>query len=392
MGKRVGIEVSIAAADAVKMANVDVVAAYPITPQTHIVEHLSELVASGSLDAEFVPVESEHSALSLCCGSSAVGARTFTCTSSQGLALMNEIVFIAPCLRLPIVMILANRSLSGPLSIWNDHSDTMSIRDSGWIQVFTENGQEVFDHALFAFRVAESPKVSLPVIVNMDGFILTHVIEPIEYWDEEMVRRFLPDFEPINRLHPDNPQTMGAFGMPGIYTESKKAQDEALINAKGEILKAWKEMGEITGRYYKPVETHGPADAETVIFTMGSTGETVSIAVDTLCEQGKSVRQVKLRLWRPFPFEEFREAVRGAKRIIVIDRAVSFGGQGGPVAGEIRAALYGQEGAPQVINFIAGLAGRDVTPDDYAAMYEKAMQMGEDQTRQENYTIYGVRE
>jgi pyruvate ferredoxin oxidoreductase alpha subunit len=218
------------------------------------------------------------------------------------------------------------------------------------------------------------------------------VIEPIEYWDEEMVRRFLPDFEPINRLHPDNPQTMGAFGMPGIYTESKKAQDEALINAKGEILKAWKEMGDITGRYYKPVETYGPEDAETVFLTMGSTGETVSIAVDALCDQGKSVGQVKLRLWRPFPFEEFREAVRGVKRIIVIDRAVSYGGQGGPVAGEIRAALYGQENAPQVINIIAGLAGRDVTPDDYAAMYDKAMQMEKDQTRQENYTIYGVRE
>ncbi len=183
MGKRVGIEVSIAAADAVGMADVDVVAAYPITPQTHIVEHLSELVANGELDAEFIPVESEHSAMSVCCGSSAVGARTFTCTSSQGLALMNEIVFIAASLRLPIVMILANRSMSGPLSIWNDHTDVMSVRDCGWIQVFTETGQEVFDHVMLAFRVAEDPAVSLPVIVNMDGFILTHVIEPIEYWD-----------------------------------------------------------------------------------------------------------------------------------------------------------------------------------------------------------------
>jgi len=175
MGKRVGIEVSLAAAEAVKMANVDVVAAYPITPQTHIVEHLSELVADGELDAEFIPVESEHSAMSVCCGSSAVGARTFTCTSSQGLALMNEIVFIVPAMRLPIVMILANRSLSGPLSIWNDHTDVMSIRDCGWIQFFTENGQESFDHVMFSFRVAENPAVSLPVIMNMDGFVLTHV-------------------------------------------------------------------------------------------------------------------------------------------------------------------------------------------------------------------------
>jgi pyruvate ferredoxin oxidoreductase alpha subunit len=177
MGKRVGIEISIAAADAVQMADVDVIAAYPITPQTHIVEHLAELVNNGHLTAEFIPAESEHSAMSVCCGSSAVGARTFTCTSSQGLALMNEIVFIAPALRLPIVMILANRSLSGPLSIWNDHSDVMSVRDSGWIQIFAENGQEVFDHVLFSFRVAENPKVSLPVMLNIDGFILTHVIE-----------------------------------------------------------------------------------------------------------------------------------------------------------------------------------------------------------------------
>jgi pyruvate ferredoxin oxidoreductase alpha subunit len=392
MGKRVGIEVSIAAADAVQMADVDVVAAYPITPQTHIVEHLSELVASGSLDAEFVPVESEHSALSLCCGSSAAGARTFTCTSSQGLALMNEIVFIVPCLRLPIVMILANRSLSGPLSIWNDHSDVMSIRDAGWIQVFTENGQEVFDHTLFAFKVAENPKVSLPVIVNMDGFILTHVIEPIEYWDQEMVQKYLPEFKPVNRLHPDTPQSMGAFGMPNLFTESKKAQNEALLNAKSEILRAWKEMGDLTGRYYKPVETYGPKEAETLFLTMGSIGETVSIAVDALCDRGQSVGLVKLRLWRPFPFEELREAVRAAKRIIVIDRAVSFGGPGGPVAGEVRAALYGQNPAPAVFNFIAGLAGRDVIPKDYMAMYDQASKMRADDIRQENYTLYGVRE
>ncbi|OEU62310.1 MAG: pyruvate ferredoxin oxidoreductase, partial [Desulfobacterales bacterium S5133MH16] len=280
MGERVGIEVSLAAAEAVKMANVDVVAAYPITPQTHIVEHLSELVADGELDAEFIPVESEHSAMSVCCGSSAVGARTFTCTSSQGLALMNEIVFIAPAMRLPIVMILANRSLSGPLSIWNDHTDVMSIRDCGWIQVFTENGQEAFDHVMFSFRVAESPSVSLPVMMNMDGFVLTHVIEPIEFWDEETVKQYLPDFEPVNRLHPDKPVTMGAFGLPGIFTEAKMAQDQALIHSKPVILKAWKDMGDLVGRYYKPVETYHVEGAETVFLSMGSVGETISIAVE----------------------------------------------------------------------------------------------------------------
>ncbi len=390
--RRKGVEVSIAAADAVAMANVDVVAAYPITPQTHIVEHLSELVADGELDAEFIPVESEHSAMSVCCGSSAVGARTFTCTSSQGLALMNEIVQIVPGMRLPIVMILANRSLSAPLSIWNDHTDVMSVRDCGWIQVFTENSQEVFDHVLFGFRVAESPNVSMPILINMDGFILTHVIEPLEYWDEETAKRYIPDFEPVNRLHPDKPISMGAFGMPGIYTEAKVAQNHALIDSKPEIIKAWKEMGDLVGRYYKPVETYSAEGAETVFLTMGSIGETVSLAVDQLRNDGEPAGLVKLRLWRPFPMDEFREAVAGAKQIIVLDRAISYGGTGGPVAGEIRSALYGQKDAPQVINYICGLAGRDVAPKDYIEIYKSARSMADKPFRQEDYIFYGVRE
>jgi pyruvate ferredoxin oxidoreductase alpha subunit len=390
MGKRVGIEVSIAAADAVGMADVDVVAAYPITPQTHIVEHLSELVANGELDAEFIPVESEHSAMSVCCGSSAIGARTFTCTSSQGLALMNEIVFIAASLRLPVVMILANRSMSGPLSIWNDHTDVMSVRDCGWIQVFTETGQEVFDHVMWAFRVAEDPAVSLPVIVNMDGFILTHVIEPIEYWDAGMVKKFLPNFKPINALDPAKPTTVGGFGMPGIYTEAKMAQNEALIRSKPHILKAWKEMGDVTGRHYRPVETYKTDGAETVFLSMGSTGDTVAMAVDELRDQGRSVGLIKLRLWRPFPFDELRKAAQGVKRIIVLDRAVSYGGPGGPVASEIRSVFYGEAAMPEVTNFICGLAGRDVTPKDYIGMYERSEAAGS--ARQEDYVFYGVRE
>jgi len=390
MGKRVGIEVSIAAADAVAMADVDVVAAYPITPQTHIVEHLSELVADGELMAEFIPVESEHSAMSVCCGSSAAGARTFTCTSSQGLALMNEILFIVPSMRLPVVMILANRSLSGPLSIWNDHTDVMSVRDCGWVQLFVENGQEVFDHVLFAFRVAEARSVSLPVMINMDGFILTHVIEPITYWDKEAVERYLPLFEPVNRLDPDRPMTMGAFAMPGIYTEAKKVQNDALIAAMPEMIEAWEEMGELTGRHYRPVETYAAEGAETVFITMGSIGETVSMAVDRLRGQGYAVGLVKLRLWRPFPFDALREALKGVRRIIVIDRAVSFGGPGGPVAAEIRSALYGVEPRPAVVNMISGLAGRDVTPEDYIAMYEKAI--AADCLKPEDYVVFGARE
>jgi pyruvate ferredoxin oxidoreductase alpha subunit len=394
MGKKIGIENSIAAADAVKMANVDVVAAYPITPQTHIVEHLAELVADGELDAEFIPVESEHSAMSVCCGSVAAGARTFTCTSSQGLALMNEIVFIAASLRLPVVMILANRSLSGPLSIWNDHTDVMSVRDCGWIQVFADNGQELFDHVLFAYRVAEDRKVSLPVMINIDGFIVTHMIEAVEYWDEEQVKRYLPDFKPVNVLNPDKPITMGAFGMPGIFSEAKKNQDAALIASRPHIMKAWDEMEKIVGRRYMPVETYKLEGAETAFLTMGSFSETASIAIDTLREQGKPVGQIKLRLWRPFPFDEIREAMKGVKSLVVIDRAISYGGPGGPVASEIRAALYKEKNMPAIANFLCGFAGRDVTPNDFIAMYKKTEELvrGKKPIREEDYIFYGVRE
>jgi pyruvate ferredoxin oxidoreductase alpha subunit len=391
MGKRVGMEVSIAAAEAVKQANVDVISAYPITPQTHVVEHLSELVANGELDAEFFCVESEHSALSVCVGSEATGARSFTCTSSQGLALMSEITYIASGLRLPIVMVISNRTLSSPLSIWNDHSDVMSIRDCGWIQLFTENGQEVYDHIFIAYRVAESREVLLPVIVNMDGFILSHVIEPIELIEQEKIDQFLPPYQPLHRLHPDCPITMGAFALPGIFAETKKAQEVALRSSVSEILNTWKAFGDMTGRYYKPVETYRGEDAETLLVTMGSFGETASVAVDMMREEGRSVGLVRLRLWRPFPFDEFKKATLYAKQLVVIDRAVSVGGPGGPVASEVKAAIYGENQRPSVFNYVAGISGRDVTPQDFVKMVDKA-EIEIEEGNREGYEIYGVRE
>jgi len=391
MGKRIGLEVSLSAAEAVKMANVDCIAAYPITPQTHIVEHLSELVNNGELDAEFIPVESEHSAMSVSAGVSAVGARVFTCTSSQGLSLMNEIVHIVASMRLPIVMILANRSMSGPISIWNDHTDVMSIRDCGWIQVFANNGQEVFDNVLFAYRVAESQKVMLPLIINIDGFILTHVIEPVEFWEKEQVKQYLPDFKPVYTMHPDRPVTMGGVGMPYIFSEAKVAQDEPLIQSKAEIITAWKELGDVVGRYYKPVETYRMEDAETLFVTQGSFGETVSLVVDALRNEGESVGLVMDRLWRPFPFDEFREATSQAKNLIVIDRAISYGGQGGPLAIDIRSALYKGENQPNITNFICGLAGRDVTINDFKNIYHRAMEKIKENPMEEDFEYYGVR-
>jgi len=391
MGKRIGLEVSLSAAEAVKMANVDCIAAYPITPQTHIVEHLSELVNNGELDAEFIPVESEHSAMSVSAGVSAVGARAFTCTSSQGLALMNEIVHIVASMRLPIVMILANRSMSGPISIWNDHTDVMSIRDCGWIQVFANNGQEVFDNVFFAYRVAESQKVMLPLIINIDGFILTHVIEPVEFWEKEQVKQYLPDFKPVYTMHPDRPVTMGGVGMPYVFSEAKVAQDEPLIQSKAEIITAWKELGDIVGRYYKPVEIYRTEDAETLFVTQGSFGETVSLVVDALRDEGESVGLVMDRLWRPFPFDEFREATSQAKNLIVIDRAISYGGQGGPLAIDIRSALYKGENQPNITNFICGLAGRDVTINDFKNIYHRAMEKIKENPMEEDFEYYGVR-
>jgi len=389
MGKRVGMEVSIAAAEAVKQADVDVISAYPITPQTHIVEHLSELVANGEFDAEFFCVESEHSALSVCVGAAATGARTFTCTSSQGLALMSEITYIASGLRLPMLMIISNRTISAPLSIWNDHSDTMSIRDCGWIQFFVENGQEVYDHVFVSYRLAEDRNVLLPVIINMDGFILSHVIEPIELIQQEKIDQFLPPYQPLHRLHPDRPVTMGAFALPSIFAEAKKAQEEALRSSMPKILETWKAFGDMTGRHYHPVETYNTEDADTLLVTMGSCGETASVAVDKMREEGKSVGLVKIRLWRPFPFEAFKEATLHSKQLVVIDRAISVGACG-PVAAELKAALYGEAQRPSVYNFVAGISGRDVTPSDFIKMVDKA-EIEIEEGNKEGYEIYGVR-
>jgi len=390
MGKRVGMEVSIAAAEAVKQANVDVISAYPITPQTHVVEHLSELVANGELDAEFFCVESEHSALSVCLGSSATGARSFTCTSSQGLALMSEITYIASALRLPIVMIIANRTLSAPINIWNDHSDVMSIRDCGWIQFFSENGQDVYDHVFIAYRLGEDRNVLLPVIINMDGFTLSHVIEPIELIDQEKIDQFLPPYKPVLSLHPDRPVTMGGIALPGIFTETKKAQEVAIRSSIPKILETWKAFGEMTGRYYHPIETYKAEDAETLLVTMGSFGETASAAVDKMREEGRSVGLMKIRLWRPFPFDAFKTASLNAKQLVVIDRAISVGACG-PVASEVKAALYEGHQRPSIYNFVAGLGGRDVAPSDFVKMVDKA-EIEIEEGNKEGFEIYGVRE
>ncbi len=391
MAERVGIEVSLAIAEAAKLANVDVVAAYPITPQTHIVEHLAELVADGELDAAYIPVESEHSAMSACLGASATGARTFTATAGQGLELMHEVLYVASSMQLPIVMTVANRALSAPLSVWGDHSDVMAVRDTGWIQLFAENGQETVDNVLCAFRIAEDRRVLLPVMVHLDGFYLSHVIEPVLFPEQSQVDKFIPPYQHPMPLHPDKPVTMGAFGPPIIYAETKKAQEVNLEASKEVILQCWDEFGKTFGRHYHPVENYHNEDASVLLLTMGSFSETAMTAIDRMRGEGKDVGLVRIRLWRPFPFDEIRQAVKNARVLIVLDRAISFGGPGGPVCSEVRSALYGEKQKPKVISFVAGLGGRDITPTGFEEIINRGIEISEKGSDKE-FEIFGVRE
>ena len=391
MAKRVGMEVAVAVAEAVGLCDIDMAAVYPITPQSHIAEHLSDLVADGKIDAEFVTVESEHSAMSAVIGASGTGARVYTATSSQGLMLMHELLPIASGMRLPIVMGIANRAVSGPLNILNDHSDIMPQRDSGWISLFVENGQEAVDLSIQAFKIAEHKDVNLPVCVNIDGFQLTHMVEPLEFPDQELVDKFLPPRVPYATLHPSKPVTMGAFAMSDYFTEMQKAKDEALKNSKKVILEVWDEWAKMFGRSYKPVETYKAEDAEILMLTMGSMGETAEMAIDDLRVKGVSAGLIKLRLWRPFPFEEIKAALKNAKKLIVTDRAVSFGGPGGPVFSEIKSALYSGAHHPAIYNYIIGLGGRDVTVKDFIGMFEKVIPYSVEKTV-DTYEYWGVRE
>jgi len=391
MGKRVGIEVSVAIADVAKMADVDVIAAYPITPQTHIVEHLAELVANGELDAEYIPVESEHSAMSACLGAAAAGARTFTATAGQGLELMHEVLYVASSMQLPVVMAVANRALSAPLSVWGDHSDVMAVRDTGWIQIFVENGQEAIDNVLCAFRIAEDRRVLLPIMVHLDGFHLSHVIEPIVFPEQSEVDQFLPPNQYPLPLNPGKPVAMGDFAPPVIYSETKWAQDVNIRATKEVILEVWNEFDSRFQRHYSPVECYRCEDAKVLLLTMGSFSETAMTTIDRMRAKGENVGLVRLRLWRPFPFEEIRQAVESADVLIVLDRAISFGGPGGPVCSEIRSALYGQDKKPKVVSFVGGLGGRDITVDGFEEIINKGIEISQKGSDKE-FEIFGVRE
>lgn len=387
MGKRVGMEVAIASAEAAALCKFDVAAVYPITPQSHVAEHLSDIVNDGRVDASFITVESEHSALSAAIGAAGTGARVVTATSSQGLLYMGEVMPIASAMRLPIVMLIANRAISGPINIWNDHSDIMPMRDTGWISFFADNGQEVVDMTIQAFKVGEDRRVMLPVNVNMDGFQLTHMVEPIIMPDQEEVDRFLPAYIPYATLHPDRVVSMGTLGMPEIYAEAQKSKNVALVNSIKVVKEVWKEWEKQFGRKYEPVQSYRTKDADVALVTMGSMGETAEIAVDELRKQGVKAGLLKIKLWRPFPFDDLKKAIRGIRVLAVTDRAVSFGGPGGPVFSEIRSALYEEAVRPAIVNYIIGLGGRDVQVEDFIEMVKKAA----NGKLSESYEFYGVR-
>jgi pyruvate ferredoxin oxidoreductase alpha subunit len=390
MSKRVGLEASHAAAEAAKMADVDVIAAYPITPQTHVPERLAEMVANGELDAAYIPVESEHSAMSACLGSAATGARTFTTTAGQGLELMHEVVYVASSMRFPIVMVICNRALSAPLSVWGDHSDAMAVRDTSWIQVFCENNQQAFDMTLWAFRVGEDTKVLFPVMVHFDGFHLSHVTEPVILPEQDEVDRFLPKLQYPFALDPNRPMTHGAFAPPDIYLEAKIAQEVAFRKSKDVIMQGFKEFGDIFGRYYHPVEPYRTERAKLLLLTMGSFSETAKIAIDTKKNKGESVGLINLRLWRPFPFEELRQAVKDAETLVVFDRCISFGGPGGPVSSEIRSALYNEKKRPAIVSLIGGLGGRDMPVKDFEYVIDRGREIAEKGSK-ELFETVGIR-
>lgn len=358
-------------ANAMRQVEPDVVAAYPITPQSEIVEYFSQFVADGKVDSEVITVESEHSAMSACVGSAAAGARTMTATASQGLALMMEIVYIAASTRSPIVMTVANRALSGPINIHADHSDSMAARDSGVIQLYGEDAQEAYEFTLMAQKLAESEDVLLPVMVTLDGFTLTHTAQVAELLPDEAVKDFVGEYDaryPL--LDTDNPTTQGPFDMPDYYFEHKLQQVEAMENVPERFMKVQDEFSSLSVNDYDGLfETYKLEDADYAVVLLGSTAGTAKVVVDQLREEGKKVGLLKPWLFRPFPSEGIKEALSGTEAVAVMDRSLSFGSSG-PLYLEISSALAEEQDKPRLYNYTYGLGGRDIKEGQIAEVFE----------------------
>ena len=382
-----------AIAEAIRQINPDVVAAYPITPSTAIVEYIAKFVSDGLMTTEFVTPESEHSAMSMCVGASAAGARVFTATASQGLALMFEILYIASSLRLPIVAGIANRALSAPINIHGDHSDVMGVRDSGWIQIHSENSQEAYDNVIQAFRIGEHKDVSTPVLVTMDGFILSHAIQDMFVEEDEKVKAFVGEREPLyTLLDVENPITVGPIDFTDYYFEHKRSQFVGIENAPKVILEVAEEFKKEFGREYGLFELYKMDDAEVAIVVLGSTAGTAKVVVDELRSKGKKVGLMKLRVYRPFPVKEVADVLSNLKAVAVLDRAASPGGVGGPLFTDVRASLYEYTNKPILVDYIYGLGGRDIAPHHIAEVYDRLEKIAATGERGELLSYINLRE
>lgn len=364
------LEGSEAVALAVKASRPQVISAYPISPQTHIVESLAKMAADGDLDAQYVRVESEFSAASVISGASAAGSRSYTASSSQGLLLMTEIIYASVGMRLPFVITGVNRQISAPISIQVDHQDTISLRDSGMMQFYVENIQEAYDTHIAAFKIAEEANILLPVMVCMDGWILTHSYEQVSLLEQEEVDGFLPPFQPADFLTTDDPKTWGSYAEENMLMEFKYSVQQAMEYGKGRIKEIFSELSAITGRDHGGlIEAYRTEGADFVLVAMGSVAGTAKEGVDRLREAGKKVGLVRIRCYRPFPHEDIWEAIKGAKVVGVMDANFSFGSEGA-VSMDLKAKLCGKPGAPVVLNFITGLGGREVNMDGIADLVE----------------------
>jgi pyruvate ferredoxin oxidoreductase alpha subunit len=394
-----------AVAYAVKQSDVDVVAAYPITPQTIIVEQFSEYVANGEVQTEFICTESEHSALTACLAASVTGARTFTASASAGLALMHEMLFVTSGCRAPVVMAIANRALSAPLNIHGDQSDSMAQRDSGWIQIYVENAQEAYDSTIQVFKIAENPRVLLPALVGLDGFTLSHSLENVQALSDDAVKEFVGTRQlPLVTTHagkkapfkldPENPMTMGPIAFPNYYFEFKRQQDEAMKNALGVIQQVNSEYAEVTGRSYGNglLDAYRLEDAEIATVCLGSTAGTLKTIVDELRQKGVKVGLLRIRTFRPLPVEEIRRALENVKAVAVMDKSMSFGGDGGAVFHEVRHALYDARAHPYVVNCIYGLGGRDTSPQELRKVYEDLQRVLQTQHVENPIQYLGLRD
>ena len=382
-----------AVAIAMKQINPDVMPAFPITPSTEIPQYFSSFVANGEVDTVFIPVESEHSAMSAAVGASAAGARTLTATSSCGLALMWEELYVAASNRLPIALALVTRALSGPININCDHSDAMGARDSGWIQIFSENNQEAYDNFIQAYRIAEHKDVMLPIMICQDGFITSHAVENIELIEDNIVKNFVGEYNPENYLLNDNKtMAVGPYAIPAYYMETKKAQLEALKNAKKITIEIGKEFEKITGRKYSLFEEYKTKDADYIMIIMGSAAGTCKDVVDELREKGIKAGVLKIRLFRPFPEKEIVEAIKHIKYIACMDRTESFNAQSGPIGNDIRTALYNAKANCEVINYVYGLGGRDVTTDSLKSVFEELIKIEKTGEIGERYRYLSLRD